>query len=228
MKTRPTSRRSPAPPPPPPAAEPAPKNPFAYEDEAREKAYQADLNRIATAEHGLRQRSRPNVRADSLWNALGTELRRQTVCDWLFGHGLTNTKCARLIEETFGIQTTPAAVKFFYQQHSFLWKIGQAKSQAEIEKGQLPSNWEAHIREALAQRRFECVYQALTDKQVIAFEKLDLEKRKVDLKASEVFLTERRLILLEKKMQDAQSTLQDSTITPEEQARRIRHILGQE
>lgn len=228
MKAAPTRRRSSGKQPTPPSVELALAESHPSIADSEEGAAQAERDRIAMAEHGMRQRNRDTIRADSLWAALGTETRRRAVCDWLFGHGLTNTKCAQQIEETFGIRTTPSAVKFFYQQHSFLWKIGQAKSQAEIEKGQLPSNWEARIREALAQRRFEAVYQALTDKQVIAFEKLDLEKRKVDLKASEVFLTERRLILLEKKMQDAQSTLQDSTITAEEQARRIRKILGQE
>ncbi|HSI14611.1 MAG TPA: hypothetical protein VK961_21345 [Chthoniobacter sp.] len=228
MKTSPARRRSSGKSQNPPSAEPAPAESLPSIDDLKERTAQAERDRIAMAEHGMRQRNRATVSADSLWGALGTETRRRAVCDWLFGLGLTNTKCARQIEETFGIRTTPSAVRFFYQQHSFLWKIGQAKSQAEIEKGQLPSNWEARIREALAQRRFEAVYQALTDKQILAFEKLDLEKRKVDLKASEVFLTERRLILLEKKMQDAQSTLQDSTITAEEQARRIRKILGQE
>src|SRR5260221_6189189 len=108
-----------------------------------------------------------NIRADSLWAALGDEDKRDTVCDWLFGEGLNFTQCARQIDEDYGVRTTVAAVKFFYQQHTFLWKVGRAKSQAEIEKDKLPPGWEASVRQALAQRRFEATFQDLTQQQII-------------------------------------------------------------
>ena len=185
---------------------------------------------VKAAPRKPRARRRPlgYIRADSLWAALGDEDKRHTVCDWLFAQGLNATACVRQIDEDFGVRTTVKAVKFFYQQHAFLWKIGEAKCQAEIEKDQLPPDWEARVRQALAQRRFEATFKNLTQQQIIAFEKLDLERARVDLKKNEVSFAERRLILLEKKMQKAQETLEDSTMSAEEQARRIRRILGAE
>jgi hypothetical protein len=174
----------------------------------------------------ITKEKRSYVRADSLDRMLGDDNKRRAVCDWLFAQGINPTQCARQIEQDLGVVTTSKAVKFFARQYAFTWKIGGAKSQAEIEKDLLPSNWEARIREALAQRRFEAAFKELSEQQIIAFEKLDLEKRKVDLKSTEVLIAERRLILLEKKMEKAQETLEDGTIPLEEQARRIRSILG--
>ncbi|EDY16695.1 hypothetical protein CfE428DRAFT_5808 [Chthoniobacter flavus Ellin428] len=131
-------------------------------------------------------------RSDSLWAALKTEENRSQVFEWLILEGISYEDCAARCAESFGFSPSTGALATFYKDHAFAWKIERAKLQAEEEKGKLPGDWEERVREALAQRRFEASFQELSQKQIIALERLDLDKRKVDLTAQDFALARQK------------------------------------
>ena len=177
---------------------------------------------------GRAKGSKRVVRIYSLGPALGDEQKCRQVCQWFFADGLSQPDCVQQIAEVFGIHTTERALKFFVQQYRFPWKVEEAKGQAEREKGRLPADWDTKVREALAQRKFVAVFDDLTHQQLVAFEKMELEKQKIDQKNAQIFLTERRQALAEKKAEAMENAGAAPAISPAEEAKRIQSILGKE
>ena len=172
------------------------------------------------------------VRRNSLGPALGDAEKCKQVIHWYFAEGLSRPACVKKIEETFGIKTAVHALEYFTDQYSFFWRVEQAKEQANLEKDKLPADWEGKTRQALAQRKFVAVFDELTNQELVAFEKIELEKKKIQLRAAHLYLNERRQVLAERKAE----VLEDSTaaaatapaISPEEEEHRIQSILGKE
>jgi hypothetical protein len=177
---------------------------------------------------GRAKGSKRVVRIYSLGPALADDEKRRLVCQWFYADGLSQPDCVKKIAEVFGIHTTERALKYFIHQYRFPWKVEEAKAQAEIEKGRLPVDWDSRVREALAQRKFVAVFDDLTHQQLVAFEKMDLEKQKIDLKSAQIYLTERRQALAEKKAEALEEVAALPAISPAEEAQRIQRILGQE
>lgn len=172
--------------------------------------------------------NRCTIRPHSLHPALEDAEKRRQVYRWYFADGLSENACIQEIQKVFGIKTNKKALKHFIGLYEFVQKVEEAKAKAEEEKGRLPVDWEAKVREALAQRKFVTVFDQLTQQQLLAYEKMELEKKKIDLKAAEIYLTDRRQALAERKAGTGEAPSAIPALSAEEEALRIRNILGQE
>jgi hypothetical protein len=189
---------------------------------------QASPTETATPKRRGRQKGQKGtVRIHSLRGALGDAARCDEVYRWLCAENLSFADCAQRINDRFRLHTTPRAVGYFYGLYAFAEKVEDAKFQANQEKGLLPEDWQMTIREALAQRKFCAVLKELSDQQIVAYEKLEIEQQKVDLKNAQVFLIEQRQKLLERQKKEPPAA-RNTAIPPEEEAQRIRKILGRE
>lgn len=123
-------------------------------------------------------------RPESLWALLKTAANRDQVFQWLIVEGISYEACSARCLESFGFSPSVGKLRTFYKTDAFEWKIEQAKIQANNEKGLLPKDFEERYREGLAQRRFEAVFNELSEKQIIALERLELDKERLKLKAA--------------------------------------------
>lgn len=233
---RPTAKRTPSPraqasaPAEPAAARSAAKLPEAPTPEPASdvKAAQAAPAAAPAKRRGGRPRgSCKTIRPDSLHHALDDDEKRRQVIRWYYAEGLSERACIRQIEAVFGLKTNARALKYFVQLYGFAQKVEEAKVKAEAEKGRLPPDWETKVREALAQRKFVSVFNELSQQQLLAYEKMELEKKKIDLKAAAIFLTDRRQALAEKKAGAGEASAAPPALSAEEETLRIQSILGQ-
>ncbi len=225
MKTRPTPKRSTA------------KRTNASAAEETSAATKARAAKSASTPKAAPTSGRPGgrpkglrrtIRPHSLHPALEDAENRRQVYRWYFADGLSENACIQEIQKVFGIKTNKKALKHFIGLYGFVQKVEEAKAKAEEEKGRLPADWEAKVREALAQRKFVTVFDQLTQQQLLAYEKVELEKKKIDLKAAEIYLTDRRQALAERKASTGEAPSAIPALSAEEEALRIRNILGQE
>lgn len=181
----------------------------------------------ASGHRGGRQKGvRRTIRPHSLHPALEDEEKRRQVYRWYFADGLSENACVQAIQKVFGIKTNKRALKYFIGLYDFVQKVEEAKAKADAEKGRLPMDWEAKVREALAQRKFVAVFNELNQQQLLAYEKVELEKKKIDLKAAEIYLTDRRQALAERKATAGEPPSASPALSAEEEALRIQNILG--
>jgi hypothetical protein len=115
----------------------------------------------------------------SLWVRLKTDAQRDAIFEWLFEEGISCHACQARCLERFGVKFSARALRSYCRDHRSAWKIRRAKEKADEEKGILPRGWRKKIREGLAQRKFEEIFEQLTDAQIIALERLELDRRKV-------------------------------------------------
>jgi len=119
----------------------------------------------------------------------------------------------------------------WYQlQQRFTSAASRAKQVEEMLKaGQLSTSKIA----ALGQAIFEMEALEASDASTyLSFQKLKLDqesaKSRAQLEKAKLALQERRVVVMEKNMQEAVSVAKDTTLSTEEQAKRIREILGKE
>lgn len=219
MKARTTPKRTKA---------SAPKKTSSPKEATASKPAPTAKTALASGRRGGRQKgSRITIRPHSLHPALEDDEKRRQVYRWYFADGLSENACIEAIQKVFGIKTNKKALKHFIGLYEFVQKVEEAKAKAEVEKGRLPTDWEARVREALAQRKFVTVFDQLTQQQLLAYEKVELEKKKIDLKAAEIYLTDRRQALAERKASAGETPSAIPALSAEEEALRIQNILGQ-
>lgn len=96
---------------------------------------------------------------------------------WLFDEGWAVEEVAKQIEANIGIATSAAAVSGMCKRHAFAWKIEQAKEAANDKATSLPADFDAKKKAALAQREFEKVFNELSTQEIIALQRLDLDRQ---------------------------------------------------
>jgi hypothetical protein len=103
--------------------------------------------------------------------------QRDTVFGWLYDEGRSLKDVAAQIEANIGIATSEAALSGMCKRHAFAWKVDCAKAAANDKATSLPTDYDAKKKAALAQREFEKVFNELTTQEVIALQRLDLDRQ---------------------------------------------------
>jgi hypothetical protein len=116
------------------------------------------------------------IRSDSLYAQLTPE-QRDMLFEWLLDEGISYVDAANLCVEKFGLNPSVPSLCGFMKQHGFSWRMDRAKEIANDKATSLPANFDAKKRAALAQREFEKACNELTSQEIIAFQRLDLDRQ---------------------------------------------------
>lgn len=116
------------------------------------------------------------VRSDSLYARLKPE-QRELLFEWLLDEGIGNEEAAARCAEHFGLQPSESALSGFLKRHGFEWRMDRAKELANDKATSLPKDYDAKKRAALAQREFEKAFNDLSLAEVIALQRLELDRQ---------------------------------------------------
>ncbi|MDD5349494.1 MAG: hypothetical protein PHQ12_04710 [Chthoniobacteraceae bacterium] len=116
------------------------------------------------------------IRSDSLYAQLTPE-QRDLLFEWLLDEGLSYEAAALLCTEKFGLSPSHSALCGFLAQHGFAWRMDRAKQLADDKATSLPKDFDSKKKAALAQREFEKAFNDLSTQEVIALQRLDLDRQ---------------------------------------------------
>jgi ribosomal protein L14E/L6E/L27E len=116
------------------------------------------------------------IRSDSLYAKL-TPDQRDLLFEWLCDEGIGHEEASARCAEQFGLQPSESALSGYLKQHGFAWRMDRAKEMANDKATSLPKDYDAKKKTALAQREFEKAYHDLTTQEVIALQRLDLDRQ---------------------------------------------------
>jgi hypothetical protein len=116
------------------------------------------------------------IRSDSLYAKLSKE-QRDLLFEWLYDEGIGHEEASTRCAEHFGLQPSESALSGFLTQHGFAWRMDRAKELANDKATSLPKDFDAKKKAALAQREFERAFHNLSTQEVIALQRLDLDRQ---------------------------------------------------
>ncbi len=116
------------------------------------------------------------IRSDSLYAQLKPE-QRDLLFEWLLDEGIGYEEAALRCAEHFGLSPVPSSLSAFLKQHGFAWRMDRAKELANDKATKLPKDFDAKKKTALAQREFEKAFHDLSTSEVIALQRLDLDRQ---------------------------------------------------
>ena len=116
------------------------------------------------------------IRSDSLYAQLTPE-QRDMLFEWLLDEGISYEDAAALCAEKFGLNPSASSLCGFLTQHGFSWRMDRAKELANDKATSLPKDFDAKKRAALAQREFEKAFHNLGTQELIALQRLDLDRQ---------------------------------------------------
>jgi len=142
------------------------------------------------------------IRSDSLFALLKPE-QRDLLFEWLLDEGIGYEEAALRCAEQFGLQPAASALCGFLKQHGFHWRMERAKEIANDKATSLPKDFDAKKKAALAQREFEKACNELNTSEIIALQRLDLD-RQIARTQGEIELEKLKIsrVKLEQKAQD--------------------------
>jgi len=116
------------------------------------------------------------IRSDSLYAQLKPE-QRDLLFSWLLDEGIGLEEASARCAEQFGLQPAESSLSGFLRQHGFVWRMDRAKEIANDKATKLPKDFDAKKRTMLAQREFEVASHDLNGSQIIALQRLDLDRQ---------------------------------------------------
>ena len=116
------------------------------------------------------------IRSDSLFAKLTPE-QRSLLFEWLLDEGISYEEAATRCAEQFGLQPVVTSLCAFLKQHGFAWRMDRAKELANDKATKLPKDFDEKKKVALAQREFEKAFHDLSTQEVIALQRLDLDRQ---------------------------------------------------
>jgi len=172
------------------------------------------------------------TRADSKIGQLG-EAAQEAIARECGGEG--GLEAARKLARTkYGVDVSVSALSRWYS----CWRVYRrsqllmalARQSVQDWKGAdyTPEDLETEVHNILTAKAAE-------EEDTVSFVKLqqtklakDSARTRAELEKQKLALAERRVAVMERKLKDTEKVVNDTTLSPEEQAQRIRHILGKE
>lgn len=168
------------------------------------------------------------IRSDSLFAKL-TPAQREELFSALCVESKSYADAAAMCS-AWNVTTSIGALHKFYSQHSFAWRVAEAKASAEAMDATIPQDLEVKTRALLKQRQFEIALGNLTINELEALAKMDVNARaqtlRENIEPEKLKVMQRRCELLEKKMSEVTDAATNPKLTPEERAAKINEIFG--